>query len=277
MLGAAEYRSVKVTFLGGLAVALMGGASTAAVEPGPASLPGEVVGVIGSGDKLSLKIKAGEETRVLNIGDVYQDGWALTSLTGATATLARDGQTRLIGLNPSGAVAAASSDVPAAVVDVLQEAGRAEVCALGAKAKADFPAFQQLVSDQLGPWDGKTPRMGLSLEETRRFVAYQARGGLRQAASGDGSLSQIPDGFLAVSQIEALGADTADYLALNQKLIDALNASRGVSGTIGTKTYAQSPGQPGPPAEPPETRLMMNQLTLEAGMKVVQFSYPQPP
>ncbi|MDB5438345.1 MAG: hypothetical protein JWM33_772, partial [Caulobacteraceae bacterium] len=87
--------------------------------------------------------------------------------------------------------------------------------------------------------DGKTPRLGLSLAETQRYVAYQRRGALTQDSTGK-------NGFLGLSQIDALGADGADYLALNQSLLNALNAERGVTastivGRAGSPPIIQTP------------------------------------
>ncbi|MDB5438097.1 MAG: hypothetical protein JWM33_524, partial [Caulobacteraceae bacterium] len=90
----------RAAWLAGLAIILSTDAALAAGAPGPVALPAEVIGVVGSGDKLSLRIKAGDETRLLNIGDTYADGWALTGLSNTTATLTRNGQNQTVGLNP---------------------------------------------------------------------------------------------------------------------------------------------------------------------------------
>ncbi|MDB5440156.1 MAG: hypothetical protein JWM33_2583 [Caulobacteraceae bacterium] len=220
---------MRVLLLSGVAAALLAGGARAAINPGSASLPGEVIGVVGSGDKLSLKIKAGETSRLLNVGDTYQNGWKLKSLTDATATLEKDGLTQTIGLNPTGSVAAVAPDEDASTVNTLA-AIRAERLALAQ------PAFNQLVADQLGPWDGKTPRLGLSLDETKRYVSYQTLGALHQPAEGETKGLPGVNGFLSMAQIDSLGAEADDYLAINQKLLVALDATRGVTAKISTVT-----------------------------------------
>ncbi|MDB5441351.1 MAG: hypothetical protein JWM33_3778, partial [Caulobacteraceae bacterium] len=140
------------------------------------------------------------------------------------ATFAKDGESQTIGLNPTGSVAQAKPDEPASSVKV-DSLAYAKAAGLFSQANAAQPEFEQLVKQQLGPWDGKSPRLGLSLAETQRHADYLQRGALdpitgRTEAKG-------PNGFLSPDQVAALGADRADYLALNQKLLDALREVHG--------------------------------------------------
>ena len=52
-----------------------------------------------------MQSKADESgRRALRIGDAFQDGWSLSALTPSTATLTKAGESRVVGLNPTGAV-----------------------------------------------------------------------------------------------------------------------------------------------------------------------------
>ncbi|MDB5438496.1 MAG: hypothetical protein JWM33_923 [Caulobacteraceae bacterium] len=231
----------RVLSLAGVATATLSGGAMAAVAPGPVALPAEVIGVVGSGDKLSLRIKAGDETRLLNIGDIYQDGWALTALTNTTATLTRNGQSQTVGLNPAGLVAQARADGPATTVRVV---GATDLVELQARQVA----LRQLLKEQLGAWDGTTPRLGLTLEETQRYVAYRARG--VQAEARQDQLGR--SGFLTTNQVSSLGDDRMDYLVLNQKLLLALRDGSGLPSI----PWGFSTARAGPSADPPTRPLL---------------------
>ncbi|MDB5438776.1 MAG: hypothetical protein JWM33_1203, partial [Caulobacteraceae bacterium] len=249
MFSAKVFDLTRIVLVTALATVAFSWRASAANDPGPTSLPGEVVGVIGSGDRLSLRIKAGQEVRTLNIGDVFEDGWALTGLTDATATLSRNGQSQTVGLNPSGRLDLPKTDEPASSVRTIGSMTKEELLARQV-------VFNQLVGVQLGPWDGKTPRMGLTLAETQRYVAYQARGAIKQDSGPPGK-----NGFLSMGQVDGLGEDKADYLALNQKLLDAMNAERGVRFTL---TFRAAPGV----VMPPEMVFLGQDLT-EANLTTV--------
>ncbi|MDB5438139.1 MAG: hypothetical protein JWM33_566 [Caulobacteraceae bacterium] len=248
-------------------ISVSAGVAQAAASPGPATLPGEVIGVVGSGDKLSLRIKAGKEARTLSVGDLYLDGWKLTALTDSTATLARNNEIQTVGLNPTGAVAKAKADGPASSVKTL--AGL-DLAKRGAEARAQQPAFSQLIKDQLGPWDGKTARMGLSLAETQRYVDYQKRGALFQASASDPQGPRGPNGFLDAAQVEALGADAGDFRALNQKVLDALQASRGITKGPTMMTTLSPTGEPRTPVSDP-VMLQVTQFLIESNLSSVMI------
>ncbi|MDB5438657.1 MAG: hypothetical protein JWM33_1084 [Caulobacteraceae bacterium] len=107
-----------------LVATLSGGALAAyAAEPGaPERLATQAAGVVGSGDQLSLKLKTPQGERTLKVGEAYADGWTLRALTPTKATLDKDGTTREIGLNPTGALAStAPPDAPVSVSVVARE------------------------------------------------------------------------------------------------------------------------------------------------------------
>ncbi|MDB5437716.1 MAG: hypothetical protein JWM33_143, partial [Caulobacteraceae bacterium] len=101
------------------ALLMLAAASARAAEPPPADplkrLPTEVAGVLGSGSNLSLSLFSTWGSRRLSIGDEYQDGWKLTALTPSAASLTRNGETRQVGLNPTGALASSEVAPPSSV------------------------------------------------------------------------------------------------------------------------------------------------------------------
>ncbi|MDB5440759.1 MAG: hypothetical protein JWM33_3186, partial [Caulobacteraceae bacterium] len=100
-----------------LAGLLTGGAVVAyAAQPsGPDILPKEVVGVVGSGDQLNLQVMQDQGVRTLKPGDLYRDGWTVTAVTASTATLTKGGQSRMVGLNPDGALQQRATAAPSQV------------------------------------------------------------------------------------------------------------------------------------------------------------------
>ncbi|MDB5441255.1 MAG: hypothetical protein JWM33_3682 [Caulobacteraceae bacterium] len=173
--------------LPGLFVSLALGLTAPALADAPDDLPGQVAGVIGSGPSLSLKFRpvAGEPTRVLSLGDVYADGWVLTGLTPSVATLTKAGMSRSVGLNPSGALAAAPSDARPSEVKVIFSA-------------AELAYFDALIAG--GHWNGQA-EPGRTLDETRRGLLYHNR--LAEARARG-----ITDAK------EILGPDYADWISL---------------------------------------------------------------
>ncbi|MDB5439931.1 MAG: hypothetical protein JWM33_2358 [Caulobacteraceae bacterium] len=128
----------------------------------PDLLPSEVKGVVGSGDQLSLQLHgdAGTE-RTIRVGEEYRDGWMLQALSPTKATLAKDGATREVGLNPQGAVASAGPAGPPSTVTMTgvpdDETVRAMVAAMG------WPP--QILAGPL--------MRGLTDVETRRYTVYE--------------------------------------------------------------------------------------------------------
>ena len=155
-------------------LAATGPAGAASPPPqGADALPGVVVGVLGSGDQLALQIKADDAgRRVLRIGDSFREGWVLSALTASTATLTKDGQSRTVGLNPTGAVA--SNDVKRP--SVVQVAGNElppeviEVLALtDEEVIARTPTASQMLAVQ---------QRGLTAAESRQYRLMTMRYGL---------------------------------------------------------------------------------------------------
>ncbi|MDB5440415.1 MAG: hypothetical protein JWM33_2842 [Caulobacteraceae bacterium] len=134
--------------------------AAAAAPSGPDALPSEVAGVVGSGDQLALQLRQTADTppRLVHLGDDAIDGWTLSGLTATAATLSKDGQTRTIGLNPSGALASKAPTVAPTLVTMAGEDAR-----LLAQAIAR------------GVWDGEKLQPGLTLEETQRFYVLNER------------------------------------------------------------------------------------------------------
>ncbi|MDB5441575.1 MAG: hypothetical protein JWM33_4002 [Caulobacteraceae bacterium] len=123
-----------------------------------ATLPSTIIGVIGSGDQLALKLGDGEGQRVLKPGDSYAGDWILKSLTDSVATFSRDGQVQAIGLNPSGALAAAVPASPPSSVTVL--------------TPEDAALLDRLRAEK--HWNGKADT-GLSISETQRLLVLEYR------------------------------------------------------------------------------------------------------
>ncbi|MDB5438203.1 MAG: hypothetical protein JWM33_630 [Caulobacteraceae bacterium] len=138
-----------------LPFALLALASPALAAPAPraqdvlAALPGQVVGVSGSGDQLTLRLKSETQERALKIGDAYADGWILIGLNNSEVTLAKGAILRRIGLNPSGAVAqAVLEETPSQVrtLDGMLQTGAAANPALAAEQKETLAALDQRIA-----------------------------------------------------------------------------------------------------------------------------------
>lgn len=134
--------------------------AAAAAPSGPDALPSQVAGVVGSGEELVLQLRQTGDTppRLVHLGEDAIDGWTLSGLTATAATLGKDGQTRTIGLNPSGALASKAPSVPLTLVTMAGEDAR-----LLAQAIAR------------GVWDGQKLQPGLTLEETQRYWVLNER------------------------------------------------------------------------------------------------------
>ncbi|MDB5440881.1 MAG: hypothetical protein JWM33_3308 [Caulobacteraceae bacterium] len=169
---------------GALVMLLLGGGTLAAYAAAPAApstaqalpadldrLSKEAAGVVGSGDRLSLQIKPvdGQASRTIKVGEEYSNGWKLDAVTPTLATLSKGGETRQVGLNPTGAVARPIAFVPLSSVEVaLTPSEEAELAGLIAT----------------GHWDGKI-LPGLSMAESQRHVLFDGR----MQALGRGSIS----------------------------------------------------------------------------------------
>ncbi|MDB5439064.1 MAG: hypothetical protein JWM33_1491 [Caulobacteraceae bacterium] len=193
-----------------LVAVLTGGALTAfaAAPSAPERLPSEVQGVVGSGDKLSLRLKDSAGGRTIAVGEAYGDGWTLTGLTPTQATLAKDGATREVGLNPTGALASAAPAAPPSLVEVtLNAEEQAALAALTGGAPV-------------------RPRDGLTLSQTERYMLQSQKVIRRQALIQQGVAAGGPlwsDDLSRPSHavvVAALGeADAAEYEAMVDRLI----------------------------------------------------------
>lgn len=146
-----------------LAVFLAAGAALAhAAEPsGLDRLPSEVVGVTGSGDALRLQVKSDGQVRTLVPGDEYRDGWKLRSVSASKATLFKSGETREVGLNPTGALASNAATAPPSDVSLVGGLS-SEVIEAAWDKRMNDPKFANVA------W----PRTGFDLNEEKRMTAY---------------------------------------------------------------------------------------------------------
>ncbi|MDB5438059.1 MAG: hypothetical protein JWM33_486 [Caulobacteraceae bacterium] len=193
--------------------------ASALAAVGPDELPGQVVGVVGSGDRLRLMINVDGANRELKIGDGVDEGWTLTALSPSSATLSRAGQTREIGLGPDGALASAESVATPSTVMVV---GRTPQDML-AKALAE------------GSWNG-LPIGNLSQEETELRVS--ALGQIAMALQDKARLNpDLPPDKLGIEPAEAavlLGADRQAALMALTTRSGPLVGARGSLAFIGS-------------------------------------------
>ncbi|MDB5439932.1 MAG: hypothetical protein JWM33_2359 [Caulobacteraceae bacterium] len=193
-----------------LAGALLAGLLlTAAAEPAaPDRLPGEAVGVVGSGDQLALRLMQDRQERTLKLGDEYRDGWRLEALTPTSATLAREGQRREVGLNPTGQLAGSAPATPPSQVRVLL---------------SDEEILAMVRSRP--PINGGKPMVGMTAAESERYQVLMYKGGQLRAASRPPSPAPPPDGGLIRVQITpstelipALGPEGPELASLLDKM-----------------------------------------------------------
>ncbi|MDB5439609.1 MAG: hypothetical protein JWM33_2036 [Caulobacteraceae bacterium] len=180
-----------------------------AAATGPDSLPGAVVGVIGSGNELSLRLTTDGAVSTLKVGESYADGWRLQSLSAAEAVLTKGGETHRVGLNPSGALAGPmSASEPPSRVDVAGDTNEDIARALLAAGRL------------------KSPRPGLSTDETTRFKVDGVRLD-RALAAKLAALGRQDDGetILTLGEIRAaLGPGYDDWLILDAKEVAGVRA-----------------------------------------------------
>lgn len=137
-----------------------GGLAGYAAQPSaPERLAAQAGGVVGSGDQLALRVKEDSQERTIKPGDDYADGWKLQALTPTKATLTKDGVSREVGLNPTGALANNAPAAPPSQVWVTQ---------------SDDELADRVIRN--GVWDGKTARPNLTLDETRRYNVLRMKG-----------------------------------------------------------------------------------------------------
>ncbi|MDB5437978.1 MAG: hypothetical protein JWM33_405 [Caulobacteraceae bacterium] len=183
-----------------------GGLAAYAAQPSaPERLAAQAAGVVGSGKQLSLRVVEAGKERTIKLGQDYADGWKLDALTPTSATLVRNGERREVGLNPTGALASAAPAAAPSQVLVTQ---------------SDDELLETAI--RIGLWDGKTPRPGLTLEQSRRYALLYAKGmeavssyadgiNAKSIAAGLGGIRFSDDGTLLIS---GLGAEGAEFVAL---------------------------------------------------------------
>ncbi|MDB5440836.1 MAG: transcriptional regulator [Caulobacteraceae bacterium] len=204
-----------------LCLVLTGGAYVAyAAEPGaPERLATQAAGVVGSGDQLSLKIRAPEGERTVKIGETYADGWTLQALTPTKATLSKDGTTREVGLNPTGAIASNTPAAPPSTVNMAGMLDEATIQRYVDAALAKDPKALDRARGIGGPF--------LSLDEGRRRIAVQGllNDALDRRTGGDPAAGRT----LNVADQRALLGEAAfdDYWTLDKKMADLAKAKDG--------------------------------------------------
>ncbi|MDB5440520.1 MAG: hypothetical protein JWM33_2947 [Caulobacteraceae bacterium] len=181
------------------------------------TLARDVVGVIGSGDQLSLRIKPADgPARTLKVGDLYQEGWVLKALSPTMATMTKDGQLHLVGLNPTGELAGASADAPGSLV-LVQGAG-------GLTGQQVLAIQGEIAA---GRWNGQ-PAWGMDQARTARLIAYDVQ---RDSILAAWYAQNWQVGKMAMSipnrptEPEIFGVNNEDYQALNQARVAYRNAN----------------------------------------------------
>ncbi|MDB5438902.1 MAG: hypothetical protein JWM33_1329 [Caulobacteraceae bacterium] len=224
-------------FAWAIAAAAVSPQADAAEPPGPEQLSSQVVGVVGSGLLLSLELRtaAGQPVRVLSLGDIYAEGWALTALTPSAATLTRSGESRSIGLNPAGALDQTGEAPPSQVNILVSPADLARLKAEG--------------------WDG-APAPGLTAEETQRSLLFSLKVDDAIMASRAGVAAGSPVPVLSDSDIRAMVGEAAwldrqalirkSMIATRQAALDGgdINRVRLIDGlpAIGPDSFYAPPG-----------------------------------
>ncbi|MDB5438978.1 MAG: hypothetical protein JWM33_1405 [Caulobacteraceae bacterium] len=182
-----------------MAVAISAACAVQAAElAGPERLAAEAAGVVGSGEQLSLKLKAQGEERTLKLGEGYADGWTLQALTPTKATLVKDGVAREVGLNPTGQVATAGLAVTPTTVTVAGLPDEATI-----KAYVDVA----LARDPLAVEKARSGQ-ALTVEEAKRTIAYRGMIGdeLTRRMQGAGSARSVS---ISAADQRALMGDVA--------------------------------------------------------------------
>ncbi|MDB5439277.1 MAG: hypothetical protein JWM33_1704 [Caulobacteraceae bacterium] len=224
-----------------------GGLLAYAAEPdAPDRLPQEVVGVMGSGDQLSLKVAQGQVIKTVKLNEEYRDGWTLKGLTATSATLAKDGVTREVGLNPAGVLAPPpAADDPSMVLvagDTLEARGAFEQATL-----ADYWAAAGIDATQPGPKRVSLEEMRQLLGEARyqAFMANDLRlGQLRGAkARADAVARGDFNAVRAYDHLPVAGPDSFDVPS--GVTVDQAAQDIGLPGRLGYAMDALASGQNG--------------------------------
>lgn len=213
----------------------------AAAPSAAEDLPGEVIGVTGSGDKLTLELRHEGGPISLKPGDVYKDGWTLQALTPTQATLSKAGVQQTVGLNPSGVVAPQPGEA-AAPSQVTVNGASGAVTLVAPKAMPDAATIDKYYQARLAPYGGtidglfavgQIPRLeiqALSAEELKRSLAYEGMINEERLRRNNGSPVNGPDdarrAALTPQDVRTLLGEGgfADMTAIDDKLSAAMNA-----------------------------------------------------
>ncbi|MDB5441271.1 MAG: hypothetical protein JWM33_3698, partial [Caulobacteraceae bacterium] len=181
-------------------------------------LPQEVVGVVGSGGELSLKVAQDQTIRTIKPNEEYRDGWMLKTLTPSTATLTRAGESREVGLNPFGSLTPppAANDPSKVLIagdtiedrDALDRSFIAEYWrSKGIDPNAPGLSFnlndfrQVLGPDRFAAFEANDTRLG-ELRVARARTEALARGDLNTVRALDHQPVAGPDSFMVLPGVD---------------------------------------------------------------------------
>ncbi|MDB5439177.1 MAG: hypothetical protein JWM33_1604 [Caulobacteraceae bacterium] len=202
-------------------------AAAAAAPSGLDGLPSQVAGVLGSGDQLSLQLRATPDApaRIIHLGGDAIDGWVLTGLTNTVATLSKDGLIRVIGLNPTGALALARPVVPPTVVRVTLDGLTPEIA--GILALRDEEVTARMTPAWRKAWNATSPARGLTAEEGRRLSLYQSRYSLMYDALVAAAVANMRSGQRPGESVGTITrTDQESALLFGQDYIDLVGKQR---------------------------------------------------
>lgn len=123
-----------------------------------AALQQNVIGVLGSGDRIYLQLLNGKGTETLSPGKAYRNGWVLGALDATSARFDQPGKTSItVMLSPLSTAPEAQPANGTSHVEVLPSTA--------------LLALAQQAIDR-GEWDGK-PTLSLTLAQSQRLAAYE--------------------------------------------------------------------------------------------------------
>ena len=175
--------------------------------------------------------------RTLKIGDVYRDGWKLQSVSASTITLAKDTETRRIGV--------VSPPVPAANAQAASATGSAAAPVL---SLSNNLREGQLTGSQLNAVANTASRLGLPPDKVQALRAQLLAGTVNQQ-----SITQLMQGIRpppSAPAIQAFLRALADAGVINQQQAQAMGQS------LPQMLAQQAQQRPNPPpAGPPQINI----------------------
>lgn len=180
-----------------------------------ASLQQNIIGVMGSGERMSLQILNGKGIDTVGLGKPYRNGWVLGALDASSARFDQAGKPSVtVMLSPDAAPPAPRDPAAPSTVEVVSSA---TVLALA----------QQAIDQHL--WDGK-PILGMNLAESQRMASYWVRLKAFTDQYGDAAEDMLA-GNKAYDYFDRQSVD--DYRALqDQQFLASLKANEPLRLTI---------------------------------------------